>query len=161
MKLAAEHQATEALLEESGVPFALLRNGWYLENYTEQLPATLAQVPAGSAGDGKISAAARADYAEAAAAVLIADGQAGKVYELGGDEAFTMAELAGGSAPRPTGPSATRTCPRRSTPQCWQASVCPRTSRTSWRTRTSGLPAAICTSPPRTSAGSLAGPPRR
>jgi NAD(P)H dehydrogenase (quinone) len=96
MKLAAEHQATEALLEESGVPFALLRNGWYLENYTEQLPATLAQgALAGSAGDGKISAATRADYAEAAAAVLVADGQAGKVYELGGDEAFTMAELAG------------------------------------------------------------------
>ncbi|WP_427129135.1 SDR family oxidoreductase [Pseudarthrobacter sp. S9] len=95
MKLAAEHQATEALLQESGVPFALLRNGWYLENYTEQLPGTLAQgAVAGSAGDGRVSAAFRADYAQAAAAVLTADGQAGKVYELGGDQAFTMAELA-------------------------------------------------------------------
>jgi NAD(P)H dehydrogenase (quinone) len=88
MKLAAEHQATEALLEESGVPFALLR---------DQLPGTLAQgALAGSAGDGKISAATRADYAEAAAAVLVADGQAGRIYELGGDEAFSMAELAEG-----------------------------------------------------------------
>ncbi|MET4095406.1 SDR family oxidoreductase [Arthrobacter sp. UYCu712] len=95
MKLAAEHQATEALLQKSGVPFALLRNGWYLENYTEQLPGTLAQgAVAGSAGDGRVSAASRADYAQAAAAVLTADGQAGKVYELGGDHAFTMAELA-------------------------------------------------------------------
>jgi NAD(P)H dehydrogenase (quinone) len=95
MKLAAEHQATEAILRESGVPFVLLRNGWYLENYTDQLPGTLAQgAIAGSAGEGRVSAAARADYAHAAAAVLVADGQAGRIYELGGDEPFTMAELA-------------------------------------------------------------------
>ena len=95
MKLAAEHQATEAILRDSGVPFVLLRNGWYLENYTDQLPGTLAQgALAGSAGDGKVSGAARADYAHAAAAVLAAEGQAGKVYELGGDEAFSMADLA-------------------------------------------------------------------
>jgi NAD(P)H dehydrogenase (quinone) len=49
----------------------------------------------GSAGDGRVSAAARADYAAAAAAVLLRDGQAGKVYELGGDIAFTLGELAG------------------------------------------------------------------
>ncbi|TQJ35072.1 SDR family oxidoreductase [Arthrobacter sp. SLBN-122] len=95
MKLAGEHKATQALLRESGVPFVLLRNGWYLENYTEQLPGTLAQgALAGSAGEGKISGAARADYAHAAAAVLVADDQAGRVYELGGDEAFSMADLA-------------------------------------------------------------------
>ena len=95
MKLAAEHQATEAILKDSGVPFAILRNGWYLENYTDQLPGTLAQgALAGSAGEGKVSAASRADYAEAAAAVLVADNQAGRIYELGGDHAFTLAELA-------------------------------------------------------------------
>lgn len=95
MKLAAEHQATEDILKDSGVPFALLRNGWYLENYTEQLQGTLAQgALAGSAGDGKVSAASRLDYAEAAAAVLVAENQAGEVYELGGDHAFTLAELA-------------------------------------------------------------------
>ncbi|VXB95066.1 NAD(P)H:quinone oxidoreductase [Arthrobacter sp. 9AX] len=95
MKLAAEHQATETILRESGVPFVLLRNGWYLENYTDQLPGTLAQgAIAGSAGEGRVSAASRADYAHAAAAVLVAEDQTGKVYELGGDEPFTMAELA-------------------------------------------------------------------
>ncbi|MET3903269.1 SDR family oxidoreductase [Paenarthrobacter sp. 4246] len=95
MKLAAEHQATEELLKESGVPFVLLRNSWYLENYTEQLQGTLAQgAIAGSAGDGKVSGATRADYAQAAAAVLVADHQAGKVYELGGDHAFTLDQLA-------------------------------------------------------------------
>lgn len=96
MMLAGEHQATEALLAESGLPHVLLRNSWYLENYTDQLAGTLAQGGfAGSAGEGRVSAAARADYADAAAAVLMADGQAGKVYELGGDDAFSMAELAG------------------------------------------------------------------
>lgn len=95
MLLAAEHKETEAILRGSGVPFVLLRNGWYLENYTGQLPGTLAQGGlAGAAGSGRVSGAARADYAHAAAAVLVADGQAGKVYELGGDEAFTMADLA-------------------------------------------------------------------
>jgi len=95
MKLATEHQATESILKESRVPFVLLRNSWYIENYTDQLPGTLAQgALAGSAGNGKVSGASRADYAQAAAAVLIAEHQAGKIYELGGDEAFTLDELA-------------------------------------------------------------------
>jgi NAD(P)H dehydrogenase (quinone) len=95
MILAGEHRATEEYLAESGVPFALLRHGWYLENYTGQLPATLQRgVLAGSAGAGRVSAAARADFAAADAAVLLLDGQAGAVYELGGDVPFTMAELA-------------------------------------------------------------------
>ncbi|MFD5278708.1 SDR family oxidoreductase [Pseudarthrobacter sp. NPDC058362] len=95
MKLAGEHRATEAMLRGSGLPVVLLRNGWYLENYTDQLPGALAQgALAGSAGEGRISAASRADYAHAAAAVLTAEDQAGRVYELGGDEPFTMAELA-------------------------------------------------------------------
>ena len=95
MQLAAEHEATEAALAESGLPFTLLRNGWYLENYTDQLGTYLQHgAVLGSAGDGRVSAAARADYARAAASVLLLDDQAGKVYELGGDEPFTLRELA-------------------------------------------------------------------
>jgi NAD(P)H dehydrogenase (quinone) len=95
MQLAAEHQATEEALRASGLPFVLLRNSWYLENYTGQLSAYLQHgAVLGSAGEGRISAATRADYAEAAAAVLLQENQAGKVYELGGDEAFTLSELA-------------------------------------------------------------------
>jgi NAD(P)H dehydrogenase (quinone) len=95
LALAAEHKATEDLVRESGLPFVLLRNGWYFENYTENLaPAFQFGAIAGAAGDGRISAATRADFAAAAAAVVAQDGHAGKVYELGGDEAFTMAELA-------------------------------------------------------------------
>jgi NAD(P)H dehydrogenase (quinone) len=96
MQLASEHLATEEILRDSGVPFVLLRNGWYLENYTGQLPVQVQHGAVfGSAGDGRVSAAARADYAAAAAAVLLRDDQAGKVYELGGDDAFTLSELAG------------------------------------------------------------------
>lgn len=97
MKLAQEHIATEHLLAGSGIDYVLLRNGWYTENYTDQLLGYLnSGVVLGAAGDGKISAATRADYAEAAAAVLLSDSdQAGKIYELGGDKPFTLSQLAG------------------------------------------------------------------
>ena len=95
MQLAAEHEATEEALSTSGLPFTLLRNGWYLENYTDQLGSYLEHgAVLGSAGDGRVSAATRADYARAAAAVLLRDDQAGKVHELGGDVPFTLSELA-------------------------------------------------------------------
>lgn len=107
MRLAAEHQATEAALRASGLTYVLLRNSWYVENYTAQVPAILQRGSlAGSAGDGRVSAATRADYAAAAAAVLTGDGHAGRAYELGGDEAFTLAELAaeiGAQADQPIG----------------------------------------------------------
>lgn len=92
--LAKEHVATENLLAESGVPYVLLRNGWYSENYTMGLAGALEHGVVGCAEDGKLSTAARADYAEAAAAVLVKDEQAGKVYELAGDNAFTLNEYA-------------------------------------------------------------------
>lgn len=94
LALAAEHVATERALAAAGVPFVLLRNGWYLENYTDNLGPALQHGLAGSAGTGRIAAAARADFAAAAVAVLTRPGQAGKVYELAGDLPFTMAELA-------------------------------------------------------------------
>ena len=93
LSLAAEHRATEELLAASGIPHVVLRNGWYIENYTSQLPVYLEHGIAGAAGAGRVSAATRADFAEAAAAVLTEDGHAGRTYELGG-EAFTMGELA-------------------------------------------------------------------
>lgn len=93
--LAAEHKATEALIRSSGLPFVLLRNGWYTENYLASLPAVLAHgAVIGCAGDGRISCAPRADYAEAAAAVLAGGNHSGRVYELAGDDSFTLAEYA-------------------------------------------------------------------
>lgn len=93
--LAEEHIATEKLLKESHIPFVLLRNGWYTENYIASVPPALQHgVFIGSAGEGKIASAARADYAAAAAKVLTLDNQGGKVYELAGDRGWTLAELA-------------------------------------------------------------------
>ncbi|NDL55810.1 SDR family oxidoreductase [Phytoactinopolyspora mesophila] len=93
--LAAEHKATEAVIRDSGLPNVFLRNGWYMENYTENLaPALEFGTLLGAASGGRISGATRADFAAAAASVLTSDGHAGMVYELGGDTPFTMAELA-------------------------------------------------------------------
>lgn len=93
--LAAEHVATEQAIAASGLAYTFLRNGWYLENYTENLAAALAHgVILGSAGTGRIAAAARRDFAEAAAHVLTSPGHEGARYELAGDEPFTMSELA-------------------------------------------------------------------
>jgi NAD(P)H dehydrogenase (quinone) len=95
MQLAAEHLASEELVRASGIPFVFLRNSWYLENYTGNLGSALEHgALLGSAGDGRVSAAARADYAAAAAEVVAGSGHENRVYELGGDDSFTLAELA-------------------------------------------------------------------
>jgi NAD(P)H dehydrogenase (quinone) len=100
LPIAAEHKATEAVLREVRVPYVLLRHGWYCENYMFRV---LAAVERGAlptcAGDGRISAAARRDFAEAAVTVLTAaEDQAGKVYELAGSTSFTFADLAAETA---------------------------------------------------------------
>lgn len=93
--LADEHVATEKMLADSGIPYALLRNGWYTENYLASAPAALEHgVFIGAAGEGKIASATRADYAAAAARVIAEDGHAGKIYELAGDHGWTLSELA-------------------------------------------------------------------
>jgi NAD(P)H dehydrogenase (quinone) len=93
--LRVEHHETEKLLRASGMPFVVLRNGWYSENYMRSLPVALENgVILGSAGDGRISSAARADYAAAAATVLMRDDRTSQVYELAGDRSWTMTELA-------------------------------------------------------------------
>ncbi|MFP1890996.1 SDR family oxidoreductase [Lonsdalea quercina] len=95
LMLGEEHRQTEAALKASGVPFVLLRNGWYTENYAASIaPALAHDAYVGSAGEGRIASATRADYAQAAAVVLLSDDQAGKVYELAGDDSYTLAEFA-------------------------------------------------------------------
>lgn len=93
--LHVEHVATEKALATSGIPYALLRNGWYTENYLASAPPALEHgVFIGAVGEGKIASATRADYAAAAAKVVSEEGHAGKVYELAGDSAWTLSELA-------------------------------------------------------------------
>ncbi|HEI8860056.1 TPA: SDR family oxidoreductase [Citrobacter koseri] len=93
--LHVEHAETEKMLADSGIPYALLRNGWYTENYLASAPAALEHgVFIGAAGEGKIASATRADYAAAAARVISEEGHAGEVYELAGDEGWTLSQLA-------------------------------------------------------------------
>jgi NAD(P)H dehydrogenase (quinone) len=93
--LKKEHLETEAALRQSGIPHAILRNGWYTENQTANLAGAVAHgAIIGNSGEGKFSAATRADYAEAASVVLATESHNGRVYELAGDTAYTRAEFA-------------------------------------------------------------------
>jgi NAD(P)H dehydrogenase (quinone) len=95
MGLAADHRATEQLLAHSSLAWTILRNSWYLQLYTEDLLGTLARgMTIGSAGSARVSAAAREDYAEAAAVVMLEPGRPNTVYELGGDTSFSYPEFA-------------------------------------------------------------------
>lgn len=95
LNLAAEHVETEEILTNSGIEFTILRNGWYSENYTASVPGAVGGGAfLGSAKDGKISSAARADYAEAAAIVIANETHKGEVYELAGDDFYTLTDLA-------------------------------------------------------------------
>lgn len=95
LSLAPEHLETEKMILDSGLDYTILRNGWYTENYTASIPSALsAGAFIGSANEGKISSATRADFAEAAATVLAEEGHAGKTYELAGDESYTLRDLA-------------------------------------------------------------------
>ncbi len=113
LDLAAEHRATEAMIKSAGLSYTFLRNSWYMENYGASVGGALAGgAVIGSAGEGRISSAPRADYAEAAVAVLTGEGHEGQTYELGGDEAFTLADLAA-EISRQTG----RTIPYKNLPE--------------------------------------------
>ncbi|MDE1180975.1 SDR family oxidoreductase [Paraburkholderia sp.] len=93
--LADEHNRTETYLKSTGVDFVVLRNGWYIENHTDGLATALANSAInGSAGQGRFASASRADYADAAVTVLSQPGHANQTYELAGDQAYSLAELA-------------------------------------------------------------------
>ena len=92
--LAADHIATEQAVLDSGLPYTLLRHGWYNEVYTDQIPVQLAHGVVGSAGDGRIASASRRDFAAAAAVVLTGDGHENKAYDLNGDTSFSLTEYA-------------------------------------------------------------------
>jgi NAD(P)H dehydrogenase (quinone) len=93
--VAPEHKGTEELIAASGIPATILRNGWYTENYVRSIPQlTTTGALVSSVGDGRVASASRKDYADAAAAVLTADGHVGKIYELSGDVAWTQEDLA-------------------------------------------------------------------
>ncbi len=92
--LAEEHKATEKLIQDSGLPYSFLRNGWYTENYTMSAKSAVEHGAVfGAVKEGRIASASRQDYAEAAVQVLtIANPK--NIYELAGDTSYTLSELA-------------------------------------------------------------------
>ncbi|HVI53198.1 MAG TPA: SDR family oxidoreductase [Candidatus Sulfotelmatobacter sp.] len=93
--LGEDHRQTEALLKASGLPVVLLRHGWYMENHMASVPPALQYgAVIGSAGEGRFSTATRVDFAEAAAVVLLTEGHAGRIYELAGDQSYSLTDLA-------------------------------------------------------------------
>jgi NAD(P)H dehydrogenase (quinone) len=99
--IAPDHRGTEEALRASGVPFTVLRNGWYTENYTDRLGEYLERGEIlSAAGTGRVSAATRDDFAAAAAAAMLRENDADDtddaddaVLELGGPS-FSFDELA-------------------------------------------------------------------
>ncbi len=94
LSLAQEHLATEQYLKASGLKYIILRNGWYIENDTEALGPALAHgAILGASQQGRISGAARGDYAAAAVKVLTGEPEKA-IYELAGDASYSRADVA-------------------------------------------------------------------
>ncbi|WP_275293375.1 NAD(P)H-binding protein [Amycolatopsis sp. La24] len=91
----ADHRATEKALVESGVPYTILRNTWYIENYVQSLAGPrFTGVLAAATGDAVVAAASRKDLAEALAVVVTTEGHDNVTYNLSGDTDFTYADIA-------------------------------------------------------------------
>ena len=91
--LGRDHWATEEHLRGSGMHVTFLRDSFYLDF----LPTLAGEdgVIRGPAGDGRVTAVARADVARSAAAVLRDPAaHAGATYDLTGPEALTLTEVA-------------------------------------------------------------------
>lgn len=83
--LAVDHRATENFIRETGIPYSILRNNWYIENEAGSIQAANQGAPWVYATDSaKVGWATRLDYAHAAAAVLTEEGHENTVYELSG-----------------------------------------------------------------------------
>lgn len=91
----ADHRATENALVASGVPYTILRNTWYIENYVQSLAGPrFTGVLAAATGDAVVAATSRKDLAEALAVVVTTDGHDNATYSLSGDTDFTYADIA-------------------------------------------------------------------
>lgn len=79
LSIAAMHLPTEDAVRASGVPFTILRNSWYSENYGRDIPTVRETgVPQSSTGNGVVASASRSDLAEAIAVVVTTEGHEDK-----------------------------------------------------------------------------------
>jgi uncharacterized protein YbjT (DUF2867 family) len=91
--LGRDHWATEEHIRSRGIAFTFLRDNFYLDF----LPLTVGDdgVIRGPAGEGRVSAVARADVARVAVSVLLdPEAHRAATYDLTGPESVTLTEAA-------------------------------------------------------------------
>ncbi|MBW9116672.1 SDR family oxidoreductase [Rhizobium cauense] len=92
---APDHLGTENAIKAAGVPYTIIRNAWYMDNYLHGMPHNL---QSGSwytaSGEGKISNISREDCARAIAAALASGTKESATYTVTGAEALTADQIA-------------------------------------------------------------------
>jgi NAD(P)H dehydrogenase (quinone) len=92
---APDHLGTENAIKATGIPYTILRNGWYMENLFMALPHAIAEGKWYSAsGEGQLAHVARADIAKATAAALTSGATESATYTLTGETKRTVNEIA-------------------------------------------------------------------
>ena len=92
---APDHLGTENAIKATGIPYTILRNGWYMENLFMALPHALETGQwYSSSGEGRLAHIARADAAKAAAAALASAVNESRTYTLTGGEQRSTDEIA-------------------------------------------------------------------
>lgn len=92
---APDHLGTENAIKATGIPYTILRNGWYMENLFMALPHALETGQwYSSSGEGRLAHIARADAAKAAAAALASSTGESQTYTLTGGELRSTDEIA-------------------------------------------------------------------
>lgn len=95
--LVSGSEVGKRVAQHTSIIEAAVAAGVQLIAYTSLLnlePARATGKVFGAVGEGRVSGAARKDYAEAAAAVITMEAQEGRVYELAGQPTLSCPELA-------------------------------------------------------------------
>jgi len=92
---APDHLGTENAIKATGIPYTIIRNAWYMDNYLHGMPHNL---QSGSwytgSGEGKVSNISREDCARAIAASLASGTQQNATYTLTGTESLSASQIA-------------------------------------------------------------------
>jgi NAD(P)H dehydrogenase (quinone) len=91
---APDHLGTEEAIKASGLPYTILRNSWYDDNYLMAMPHNLQTGTWYTAmGSGKIANISRDDCARAAAAALASPLAGNQVLTLTGPQSLTAEDI--------------------------------------------------------------------
>lgn len=92
----AEAQASEAIVQSSGIPWTIVRSSWFSQNFSEGAFIDMVlqgqiTLPAGNQVEPFVDAD---DVADVAAAALTESGHEGEVYEMSGPRLMTLDDVA-------------------------------------------------------------------